>query len=146
MEKKGLFTKTLAIAGTGLVFLPILVPILFSIISLMGDHLFRLDYLMPAELFLVALAGGGLLLWVALRTHSERRLVGWSLGIAVTMLVGGQGLAVVTGLASGEAEPAGIWMALVLGAIVLYDLALIALGIGGIRLLRVLFKPHIVLA
>ena len=49
-------------------------------------------------------------------------------------------LAVVTGLASGETEPAGWWWALVLASIVVYALVLIAIGIGGLLLLRDLFR------
>jgi peptidoglycan/LPS O-acetylase OafA/YrhL len=103
--------------------------------------MFRFDYLMPAELFPATLVGGGLLIWAALRARSRRRLIGWGLGIAVGLLVGGQVLAVVTGLASGETEPAGWWWALVLASIVIYTLALVVIGVGGVLLLRDLFKP-----
>jgi hypothetical protein len=57
------------------------------------------------------------------------------------MLLGGQELAEVTGLASGETEPAGWWWALVLASIVVYSLALVVIGVGGVLLLRDLFKP-----
>ncbi len=140
MEKKGVFTKILAIAGTVLVWFPILAPILLSAVSFLADRRLRFDYLMPAELFPSALAGGALLLWAALRARTQRKLLGWSLGAAVVLLFGGQGLAVVTGLASGESEPTGWKMAIVLGAIVGYALALVAAGVGGILLLRDLFK------
>ena len=96
---------------------------------------------MPAELFPVALVGGGLLIWAALRARSRRRIIGWGLGVAVGSLVGGQALAVVTGLASGETEPTGWWWALVLTSIVVYALALVVIGVGGVMLLRDLFKP-----
>jgi hypothetical protein len=141
MENKGAFTKILAIAGTVLVWFPILVPILFSAGSFLADRRFRFDYLMPAELFPSALAGGALLLWAALRARTQRKLIGWSLGAAIVLLFGGQGLAIVTGLASGESEPTGWKMAIVLGTIIGYALALVAVGIGGILLLRDLFKP-----
>jgi hypothetical protein len=140
MTKKDIFTKVLAIVGTVLVWIPILAPVFFSVISLLGDGIFRFDYLMPAELFLVALIGGGLLLWAALRTRSRRGLIGWALGIAVVLLVGGQALAVVTGLASGETEPTGWRMVLVLGSLGIYVLALVVLGVGGALLARDLFK------
>jgi peptidoglycan/LPS O-acetylase OafA/YrhL len=142
MAKKGVLTKTLAIVGTVLVWFPILAPILFSVLALTIERMFRFDYLMPAELFPAALIGGGLLLWAALRARSRRRLIGWGLGIAVGLLVGGQALAVVTGLASGETEPAGWWFALVLASIAAYSLALVAMGVGGALLLRDLFKAR----
>jgi hypothetical protein len=74
MEKKNVFTKILAITGTVLVCLPILAPILLSVIFLIADGEFLFDYLMPAELFPVAMAGGVLLLWAAIR---EKRRLGW---------------------------------------------------------------------
>jgi len=48
---------------------------------------------------------------------------------------------VATGLASGAAEPAGWRLALVAAALAIYTLAVIAAGVGGILLLRELFKP-----
>jgi hypothetical protein len=140
MAKKGALTKMLAIIGTVLVWFPILVPVLFSAGLLVQRGVFRFDYLMPAELFPSALAGGGVLVWAALRARSRRGLVGWGLGVAVGLLVGGQVLAVVTGLASGETEPVGVWWALVLASIVGYSLALVVMGVGGVLLLRDLFK------
>ena len=141
MEKKGILTKILAIAGTVLVWFPILAPILFSVVALLAERMFRFDYLMPAELFPAALAGGALLLWAALRARARQRLIGWGLGSAIGLLVGGQGLAVVTGLTSAETAPAGWMMVVVLGTIITYALALIVIGVGGALLLRDLFKP-----
>ena len=141
MEKKGVLSKVLAIVGTVLVWLPILAPVLLSVVLVITEREFRFDYLMPAELFPATLVGGGLLIWAALRAHSRRRLIGWGLGIAVGLLVGGQVLAVVTGLASGETEPTGWWWALVLASIVVYSLALVMIGVGGVLLLRDLFRP-----
>ncbi|MDD5468971.1 MAG: hypothetical protein PHS96_14325 [Anaerolineales bacterium] len=139
MNDKATFTKTLAIIGTVLVWLPILAPVFFSLVALVAARRFRFDYLMPAELFPVALLGGALLVWATLRARSRRGLVGWGLGVAIAMLVGGQALAVATGLASGEIEPAGIWWTLVLGSLVIFILALLMMGVGGILLLRDLF-------
>jgi hypothetical protein len=140
MKKNNAFTKILAIVGTVLVWFPILAPILLSVVFIITNHIFRFDYLMPAELFLFALVGGGLLIWAALRACSRQRIIGWGLGIAAGMLVSGQVLAVVTGLASGETEPVGWRLALVLASLVIYSLALVATGVGGILLLRDLFK------
>ena len=140
MEKKGVLTKILAIVGTALVWFPILAPVLFSVAVIIKGRMFRFDYLMPAELFPVALVGGCLLLWAALRARSRLSLIGWSLGVAVGSLVGGQVLAVVTGLASGETEPTGWPWALVLGSLGGYSLSLLVIGIGGVLLVRDLFK------
>jgi hypothetical protein len=139
-ENKGVFTKILAIAGTILVWIPVLAPVLFSGIFMLRVGVFRFDYLMPAELFLLALFGGALLIWAALRARLRWGLIGWGLAIAVGMLVGGQALAVATGLASGETEPVGWPWALVVTTLVIFSLALVALGIGGVLLLRDLLK------
>jgi hypothetical protein len=141
MEKKGVFTKILAIVGTVLVWFPILAPILLSVAAFITERVFRFDYLMPAELFPAALVGGGLLIWAALRARSRWGLIGWGFGVAASLLVGGQELAVVTGLASGATEPVGWRWALVLASIVVYSLALVVIGVGGVLLLHDLFKP-----
>ena len=138
MAKKDLFTKMLAITGLVLVWLTILAPVVFAIISLVGGGYFHFDYLMPAELFIAVLAGGFLLLWSALRARIYVKWISWALILAVLMLVGGQTLAVVTGLASGKPSGDG-WFPVVLGMIVLYDLLLVALGVGGWYLMADLF-------
>jgi hypothetical protein len=140
MPKRNLLTKIIAVVGTILVWLPILSPILFSLAFLIRSGIFRFDYLMPAEFFPIALPGGVLLIWAAIRAHSRLRLIGWGTALSAGLLVGGQTLAVVTGLASGETAPYGLWWGLVIASLALYSLALIAIGIGGILLLRDLFR------
>ncbi len=140
MRRKSGLTKTLAIIGTALVWLPILAPVLLSVAVVIMYRVFRFDFLMPAELFPAILVGGGLLIWAALRAHSHWRLIGWGLGIAIGLLVGAQTLAVVTGLASGETEPAGWWWGLVLALTAVFSLAIVVVGVGGVLLLRDLFK------
>lgn len=132
-------TKILAILGTMLVWLPILAPLVLAIAAYLSIQRFLFDYLMPAELFPAVLVGGSLLLWAALRAKSHFKLIGWGLGIATGVLVVGQALAEVTGLASGAAEPTGWRWVLVLLSLVLFWLAVMALGIGGLLLLRQLF-------
>ena len=146
MENKGVLTKILAIAGTVLVWFPILAPILITTILFVQEQIFRFDYLMPAELRLFAFGGGILLLVAAIRAHSHAKLIGWGLGIALLLIVGGQALAVVTGLADGSTKIGGWQWILVLGALILYALAVIEVGIGGILLLRDVFKPRQVMA
>ncbi len=142
MGNRNLLTKILAVAGTVLVWLPILAPLFFSVLHLARARQFRLDYLMPAEMFPVALVGALLLIWAAVRAHSQRALIAGGFGAAVALLVSGQALAVVTGLASGEMEPAGIWWMLVVAALILYIAALVAVGVGGALLLLQLLKER----
>jgi len=146
MGKKDGFTRIFAIAGTILVWLPLLAPVIFSLFRLIQSRRFLFDFLMPAELFLVELLGGALLFWAAMRAQAYRKLIGWSLGVAFLMLVVSMALAQVTGLASGVAEPTTGLMALVLAPIILYWLALIVAGVGGILLIKDISSPKTVKA
>jgi hypothetical protein len=141
MGKKDALSKILALAGAVLVWLPILAPAVFCLIVLIRSGGFHFDYLMPAELFPAVLIGGGLLLWAALRAHMQRKMIGCSLGAIIASLIGAQALAVVTGLASGAAEPEGLpWIA-VLALLAFFWAALLILGVGGLMLLRNAFAP-----
>ena len=141
MANKGILTKSLAVAGTLLVWLPIAAPLVLSAGTFIGERAFRLDYLMPAELFPAALVGGALLLWAAVRAQSDSRLIAWGLAIAAGMLFGGQGFAMITGMAFGQGTPATWWLAILIGTLVIYTVAVVAMGVGGVRLLRGLFGP-----
>ncbi len=142
MKTVNVLTKILAIIGTVLVWLPRLAPLFFSAVRFVQARRFLLDYLMPAELFLLVLVGGGLLIGAAVRAHSQRALIGGGLGGAVVLLVSGQALAVVTGIASGEIEPAGWPWAVVVASLAAYVLAVIVVGVGGLLLTRKLFASH----
>lgn len=144
MEKKDGLTKFLAVTGTILAWFPILAPVILTAIVFAVEGIFRFDYLMPAELFLFALGGAILLLWAGLRAHSRWKLIALGLGVAIFFLVGGQALAVVTGLASGAIEPPGWQWTLVLVSLGIFTLGLMDVGVGGILLLRDLFrKPQL---
>jgi hypothetical protein len=140
MNNKGVFTRILAIVGTVLVWLPVLAPIALMTGALIRMGIFHFDYLMPAELFPVALVGGGLLLWAAVRAKTKRGLIGGWLGAAVLLLVISQVVAVVSGMASGEVEPTELMMGLVMGMIVGYVVCVVVLGVGGILLTREISK------
>ncbi len=143
MQKGNILSKILAIAGTVLTGLPLLAPVLFSAIRFAQMGRFQLDYLMPAELFPVVLIGGGLLVWAALRAGLRRRLIAGSAGLAVAGLVISQGLAVVTGLASGAIEAVGLWWGLVVALLAVYILATVGMAVGGVLLSRDLFRPEV---
>jgi hypothetical protein len=141
MDKKDILTRVLALVGTVLVWLPVLATVLISLAGSIRSGMFRFDYLMPAELFPLAFAGGGLLLWAALRSRSRRALIGGGLGAILILLVGSQALAVATGLASGEMDPAGWAWVLVVAMIIAYSLTLIEIGVAGVLLVLDLFRP-----
>lgn len=143
MKKKQTFARVMAITGSILVWVPLLAPFAASMMTLTKSGMLRFDYLMPAEMFPSAVAGGGLLLWTTLCTHLHRKMIGWSLGATIGLLVGGQTLAAITGLASGATEPTGWAWAIVLISIGLYSMAVLIMGIGGLWLIHDLFKPRI---
>jgi hypothetical protein len=136
MEQKDVFTKVLAVAGAVLVWIPILFTIITAVIGTIRDRVLRFDFLMPAELFPVALVGALLLLWAAQRARSQRKLIRWGLVAMVVFLFGGQAIAIVSGLASGAVEPTGWPWALAISSIALYTLALIEVCIAGVLLVR----------
>ncbi len=143
MGRTGVFTKALATVGVVLAWFPIAITLAVALVRLAADQRFRVDYLMPAELFPVAVAGSGLLWWAALRARSRRRVIGWGLAAMLALLVGGQALAVATGLASGATEPAGWPWALAVASIAGYTLALIVVAAAGALLVRDVYLPSV---
>jgi lipid-A-disaccharide synthase-like uncharacterized protein len=140
MARNDIFSKILAMLGTALSWFPILIPILFFVTRYVEIRKLNFDYMLPAELFPASLLGAGLLIWAALRAKQSLKVIGWGAGVAVGIITS-QILAMVTGLASGEMEPPA-WLQLgIVGLIVIYDLALVVIGVGGVLLLRELFKP-----
>ncbi len=139
-EKKIGFTRVLAVTGTILLWLPMLAPLIFAIFALIQRGRFLFDYLMPGELFFVVLAGAALLIWAAFRARYQLKPIGWGFGAALLALAGSLGLAQVTGLASGGIGNEGLPFIAVLVLFALYWLALIFVGIAGIRLIRRLFS------
>lgn len=132
MEKRDTLSKILTIIGTVLVWIPILAPVAFGFISLGMDGIYRLDYLMPAELGILVFVGGALLLWAAIRAKSQQGIIAWGLGIAAGSI------AILN--AFGEVEPGSLRWAIAVGLLVVYSLAIVVMGVGGILLWRDLFK------
>jgi hypothetical protein len=140
MGNRGNLTKFLAVLGTVLLVFTVLAPLVFAGIALFSSGRFFLDYFFPAEVFPFVLVGSGLLIAAAIRARAYRWLILWSVVIGLAALIGGQALAVATGLASGEIEPRGIWFNLALGSIIGFDLAVVTTMIGGLLLLRNLYR------
>ncbi len=141
MEKKNTLTKILAIMGTVLVWFPLLAAVILSIAHLIRSGKFLFDFLIPAEIFYVILIGGALLIWAAVRAKIYWAWIIWSLVGAVVCLVASQGLAMVTGIASGTRPAEGFWWIMVMVLMGLVIVAEIIEGIGGILLTRKLFTP-----
>ncbi|MBO8158447.1 hypothetical protein [Thermosyntropha sp.] len=64
MDNKYRLAKFITIIRTVLIWLPIFFAIVTGIVGTVLSHEFRFDYLMPADLFPVALAGGLLFLFM----------------------------------------------------------------------------------
>ena len=140
--KNPFWTKLLAIMGTILAWIPILGTLIISIIGSIIDQKILFDYLMPAALGMFAFVGGGLLLWAGFRAENYLKPIIWSLAIMAVMLLGGQQIAVLSGLSSG-ARSATSWINyLVIGIFVLYTLFLLRLAILGIRLCKQIFRAE----
>ena len=71
------------------------------------------------------------LLWAAIRMRSRAGLIGGGLAVATLRWVGGQALAIITGLASGRTGLGGGWGALAAAWIGVYCLALLVVAAGG---------------
>jgi len=126
----------LVLAGAALVWLVLLCPLIFGVVSLIAWGRFHLDYLLPAELCFLAFAGGLMLVWGSLRLHRHRALLGGALLAAVVALIGSQGLAVATGMATGARAAEGWPLIMVLVLLGAYVLALVVMGVMGIMLSR----------
>jgi hypothetical protein len=143
MEKKNILTKILAIVGTILVGFPVIAPIVFGLTRLFRGAPFMVDYLMPAELGFLVLAGALILLWAAIRMRAYIKWIAWSMGFAILLVVGAQWIAVATGLADGSTPEGGWESAVVYGGIIGYDLAVISIFLAGIWLIRKVFKQDV---
>jgi hypothetical protein len=132
MEKKDTLSKILTIVGTVLVWIPILAPVVFGFVSLGMDGIYRFDYLMPAELGIIAFVGGALLLWAAIRAKSCQTIIAWGIGIAAG--------SIAVMMAFGDVEPGSLEWMIVVGLLIAYSLAIVVMGIGGVLLWRNLFK------
>ncbi|MRR31331.1 hypothetical protein EG834_13645 [bacterium] len=140
MAVKNPLTKILAIAGTILTAGPLLLPLFFGLMNALSGGQFLVDFLMPAELFLAVLAGGAMLVWAAVRTHLHTTWMTWSLSVAVCSLALSTGAAVINGQATGEIDPQqASWIVSLVG-LGLYLLAVLALAVGGGRLIGDVFR------
>ena len=135
MDSKPKTSWILALIGTILVWFPIAAMLLTSLVGSIQSGQFRMDTLMPAELFLSVLIGGGLLLWAAFRSKHLKLPIVLTFCAAILLPLGAQGLAMLTGLADGRIGMDSGWFIVVATSLGLYILAEIALGILGVLLL-----------
>ncbi|MDI6860890.1 MAG: hypothetical protein QMD25_02590 [Caldisericia bacterium] len=140
MKKIGLIDKIIAITGTVLIWIPIIAPLFFALLSLFYFKKFRFDYLMTMEFFLLILIGVILLIIVSLRTKKSIK----NIVICSLVLIGSfflpQLIAQLTGVASGETELTTTMFTILITFVIIYILALIILGVFGILLVKKLVK------
>lgn len=142
MKNSTVLTKILALVGTVFVGLPIVAPLVFGVFSLVRSGRFRFDYLMPAELLFLVLAGAALLIWAAIRAKKYRKEMLWTMGIGAVVLAAALGFAQISGLDEGRVGEDSWQFAATLGGIILFDLAVLALFVIGIRLTVHVFKKQ----
>jgi hypothetical protein len=100
MGKHAILAKILAILGTVLVALPLVVPFAFSLRSIGQPGGYQVDYLMPFEVYPVTLVGVALLVWASIRAQARRKAV----GIAIGGMLGGFILCAISAQATGIAQ------------------------------------------
>jgi hypothetical protein len=136
MNERSRLTTVLALLGTVAVWLPVVLMLLTSATGSARAGFFRMDYLIPAELFPAIFVGGGLLVFAAIRARRRSRLIEGSFTAAVLALILSQAVATVSGLASGATPPAGPAWILTLLLLAIYDLSVVLTGTGGVLLVR----------
>ena len=135
--------KVLALAGTVLVWLPILLTILSSGFGLIIRRSFHLDFLMPAELFPLAFVGALTLVLMAFKARCRRKAVAFSGALMVVFFACVLFVPLATGLASGATPPEGWPWALSLLSLALYAAAMVLTGVAGTILTRDLFRKGV---
>ena len=124
-----------AVIGTILVWLPILIMLITSIIGSISAQMFLMDYLLPAEFFFVELIGWVLLVAASLMTQVMKIPVLITAILTPAALIIAMLVASLSGLTSGAIEAEGfIWM-LILGMIGVYDVLVAVMGVLGIKLI-----------
>lgn len=141
MENEYSINKTLALTGAIMVWLPLLAPIILCLTLLARTGIFSFDYLLPAELFFIELAGCGLLIAAAHRAQSQQLLITSGFVAALVFLSLTQVYAISTSMnLLPFLAASGMRNSLITGGIVAYELTLVIVGIGGILLSIKVFK------
>jgi hypothetical protein len=128
---KARYSFFVIISGEVLAGFPILAALVFSAIGSVASKRFLLDWFMPADLFMMALPGGGLLLLGAFLIKRRRAVIGATLGACVASLGGGQVYAMASGIAEGIVQPGKVAEFLLLGSVALYTIFLATLVVLG---------------
>ena len=128
MQKRQGFTRGLAIVGTVLLWLPVILIVVLAVGGAPKEVGWLPFFAVGAmDIFPVVVFGGGFVLWAAIRARSHREALGWSL----TAPVG----SIVCGVVWSQPVPSDGWvLAVTTGLIALYWAGLLIAGASGISL------------
>ncbi len=140
--QKTLF-RIFAILGTLAVWAPTALMLITSIFGSISSGSFLMDFLLPAELFLIELIGILLLVFSSWKEgHYFKPITGFSLGAIfcmATIVI----FAEATGLDSGPADPA-LWKQIFVYAFTgLMSVSFVLAGVFGLKFALVLFKKPV---
>lgn len=134
MKFKEQALKITTILSAFLLLAPITFMLIISAIMLVTRGKILVDILIPLEVFPIVLTGAGILTLIACKINVyKKRICSMSIAL-VAMLIGGQYLAIVTGLADGSTPASGWPLIIVMSTIIVYDILTIVIGIYGIRI------------
>lgn len=142
MKTKAILAKVFAIAGTVLVWAPILLMLVTGVVGSIAAKTLLMDYLMLAELFYVVVAGLILLFLASLLGRALAKWIGFTAAFAVIVLAVSLLLAQITGLATGAIAAVGWPYVLVIGLIILYNVLVLCVGVFGLMLIKALFRKQ----
>ena len=130
MPKRQGFTRVLAIIGTVLLWLPVILVVVLTVGGVPKEvGWLPFSAVGAMDMFPVVVLGGGVLLWAALRARSHRKVLGLSLAAPVG--------SIVFGVVWSQPVPTGVWVLLVtMALIVLYWIGLLIAAVSGISLVR----------
>lgn len=140
MKTKTVLAKVFAIAGTVLVWAPILFMLFTGVVGSILSKMLLMDYLLLAEWFFIVVAGLVLLFVSSLLGRTLAKWIGFTAAAGVIALALSMLLAQTTGLASGAIAAEGWPLILVMGLLILYNVLVLAAGILGILLIKALFR------
>lgn len=136
MAKRDGLARALAIIGVVLLLVPILLPVVFSLRFIGRPGGYMIDYLMPFEVYPVAVVGFILVLLASLRARLRRGAVGISIGVMLGGVVLGAVAAQLTGIAN-SVETLEAWRyAVVIGFGAISLIGQLTLAVIGILLVR----------
>ncbi len=133
---RGRWVYFLAVVLTIVSFLPLAVPVFFTVVELISSGRLLYDFLMPAELFLLTVIGGGgmVVLGVAGKISIKRLVV--YLALDVASVGGAQVWAVLSGLAHGDTELAGVHVFAITIFAILFHLFALLVELECVRICR----------